>query len=391
MPHEAEGQLHWHEPSGLEPAGLSRFQQPPLAYDRYMAQEALPVMRTTFITCLLALERSPWRRLGGKGVFIQPFGTEGGLGCALLELPASGALRAEKHLFEEVMLVLEGRGTTEIWIEGSERVVFEWQPGSLFSIPPNALHRLVNATQGPAVLLGGSNAAALLNQVNDVDAVFANPFVFRDRFEAETGQAFDDIEPDPVRGLAVCRTSLVPDAIGCDLPLDNRHSPGYRQMTLAMTGPSLACTVGEHRPGRYAKAHILPAGMMTVCLRGQGYTYLWPERLGPSPWRDGRAADVLCLEQSRFALTGAGPGGGRWFHQHVVTSPGPLRLMQWRVPGHPQNPPGAEMLDETATTLAEGGGMIPYDQEDPFVRTEHARILSGLGLVNRMRDNDYAS
>jgi quercetin dioxygenase-like cupin family protein len=50
--------------------------------------------------------------------------------------------------------VVEGRGSTEVWIEGqSKKHVFEWQKGSMFSIPMNAMHRHVNATSGGALLL----------------------------------------------------------------------------------------------------------------------------------------------------------------------------------------------------------------------------------------------
>ena len=56
-----------------------------------------------------------------------------------------GALNPEKHLFEKIYFVVEGRGSTEVWLEGdSKRHTFEWQQGSLFSIPLNAYHRIVS-------------------------------------------------------------------------------------------------------------------------------------------------------------------------------------------------------------------------------------------------------
>lgn len=391
MPHELDGQVHWHEPLGLSPAGVSRYLRPMRPYDRYMEQEGLPILRASSVA-LADAPRAAWRRLAASGCFLQPFGTEGGLGCALLELAPSAGTRAEKHLFEEVMLVASGRGTTEIWLDGSsERVVFEWQTGSLFSVPPNALHRLVNATDSPGLVLCASNAPALLDLIGDVDAVFANPFEFGARFDAETGQAFDDIEPDPVRGLALCRTTLVPDAIGCDLPLDNRPSPGYRQMELGMTGPGLACAVGEHRPGRYARAQILPTNTIMVGLKGTGYAYLWPERLGPTPWRDGQGDAVMRVEQAAFTVTGAGPGSGWWYRQVFNTGAVPLRHVTVSVPGRPSGPPGEEMRDDSVTSVAEGGAMIPYALEDPFVRTAYAEALAGTRIINRMRDDDYES
>jgi quercetin dioxygenase-like cupin family protein len=392
MPHEVDGQVHWHEPSGLSAAGVSRYLRPKLAYDRFMECEGLPVLRTGSVAALSDLARAPWRRIGGRGAFLQMFGTEGGLGCALIDIPASGALRAEKHLFEEIVLVLQGRGTTELWLEDSaRRVMFEWQEGSLFSIPANALHRMVNATDAPALLFCGTNAPAMVNLLGDADAVFANPFVFRERFDDETGQAFDDIEPDPVRGLALCRTNLVPDVVRCDLPLDNRHSPGYRQMALSMTGPGLECAVGEHRPGRYAKAHLLPAGMVKIGLAGEGFCYRWPACLGPTPWQDGSGDAVLRCELGVGSIFAAGPGGGRWYHQVFNTGATPLRHLAWSVPERQAGPPGEEMRDDTAVDRADGGSMIPYSAEDPFLRAEYAGILARDGRINRMKADDYSA
>lgn len=391
MPHEVDGQVHWHEPAGLSAAGVSRFLRPALPYDRYMDSEGVPVLRAMAVPALADVARAPWRRLGGAGAFLQMFGTEGALGCAVIEIPASGVLRAEKHLFEEIVLVLSGRGTTEIWLEDAgRRVMFEWQAGSLFAIGANAVHRMVNAGPAPALLLSGTNAPALLNLVGDVDAVFANPFVFAGQMDDETGQAFDDVEPDPVRGLALCRTNLVPDVAGCDLPLDNRFSPGYRQLALGMTSAAMACSVGEHRPGRYAKAHLLPASTVMVGLRGTGFSYLWPERLGPLPWAAGSGDSVIRVDHAVHSVMAAGPGGGRWYHQMFNTGSVPLRHLTWGVPERPAGPPGEEMRDDSTVLREEGGSMIGYPQEDPFVRREYARRLAEAGLVNRMRDDDYA-
>ena len=66
--------------------------------------------------------------IGGRGSYIQLYGTEGKWGCYVIEVPPGGALNPEKHMYEEIFLVVEGRGTTEVWIEGDQkRHVFEWQ------------------------------------------------------------------------------------------------------------------------------------------------------------------------------------------------------------------------------------------------------------------------
>src|SRR5262249_15902036 len=83
----------------------------------------------------------------------------------------------------------------------------EWQKGSLFSIPVNAWHRVVNASSAPALLLGGTTAPNLMNLINNVEMMFNCPYEFRERFSGADDfyKYKDDIEPDPLRGLAVRR------------------------------------------------------------------------------------------------------------------------------------------------------------------------------------------
>src|SRR5262249_16026614 len=59
-----------------------------------------------------------------------------------------------------------------------------WQKGSLFSIPLNAYHRLVNAASAPALLLCGTSAPNVMNVIDNTDFVFNCPYTFSERFAA---------------------------------------------------------------------------------------------------------------------------------------------------------------------------------------------------------------
>ena len=248
--------------------------------------------------------------MGGRGTYIQLHGTEGKWGCYVVEVPGAGALNPEKHMYEEIYFVVEGRGSTEVWLEGdNKRHVFEWQKGSLFSIPVNAMHRIVNASSAPALLLGGTTAPNLMNLINNVDAIFNCPYQFRDRFSGADDfyKYKDDIEPDPVRGLAMRRTNFIPDIVNCDLPLDNRRSPGYRRVEPFMTGNTFYLWIGQHENGRYSKAHAHTSAAVLICIKGKGYTYTWPERLGVDAveGRQGRPGQARRLRAGRHGLGGA--------------------------------------------------------------------------------------
>jgi hypothetical protein len=81
--------------------------------------------------------------MGGNGTFIQLFGTEGRWGCYVVEVPGAGALNPERHMYEEIMVVVEGRGTTEIWTDDQKK---RWLP----------------AVAKAGIVVGGYAAAILL-------------------------------------------------------------------------------------------------------------------------------------------------------------------------------------------------------------------------------------
>ena len=357
MPHELDGEVHWHEPAGLEPAGVRRYRVPASPYERFMAAEGIETHRAVSMADLRAVPLLPWRRLGGRGAFISLFGTQGTLGQSLLEIPASGATRAERHLCDEIVLVLTGSGSTALLGQDGQRV-FEWQEGALFAIPRNATHRFINATDQPPL-------PAFLDE--------------------EAGQAFDGIEPDPVQGLALCRTGVLPDAIHCDLPLDNRASPAHRALALGMTGPGMQISLGEHRPGRYGRARLVEPGQVLVCLRGGGEIVLWPETAGTVP----TAEATIRVPQRAGVVTGLGEGGGRWFVQEFTYSPGPMRHLLVRRTPISHAAAGSERRDAMTAAWDAGGAIIPYWREDPAIRADYAQALAARGVTNRMREADY--
>ena len=224
------------------------------------------------------------------------------------------------------------------------------------------------------MLLAGTTAPNLMNLINNVGAIFDCPYQFRDRFSGADDfyKYKDDIEPDPVRGLAMRRTNFIPDIVNCDLPLDNRRSPGFRRVEPFMTGNTFYLWIGQHENGRYSKAHAHTSAAVLICIKGKGYTYTWPEHAGVTPWKDGKADLVKRVDYEPVGMVSAAPGGARWYPPAFRRLEGAVAADRLVRPALSRPRARSARRDahrlHARWTSREGGTAIPYWMEDPVHR-----------------------
>ncbi|HEX3244440.1 MAG TPA: cupin domain-containing protein [Chloroflexota bacterium] len=387
--------MPYEEPTGNTIAGRMSYKRQPAFYEQFMAEQNIPVVRGIGIRDSREVDLAPWERMGGRGAFIQFDGTEGGCGMYLLEVPGAGELKPERHIYEERLLVIEGRGTTEVWRDGSSRKqMFEWQPGSFFSIPVNLWHRMVNASRSPALILGVTTAPITMNLHPNADFIFNNPFEFTDRYDDSSDyfKPRDELEPHPESGRALLKSNLIPDIANCALPLDNSRGPGYRWISPQMAGnTNFGGFIAEYPSGRYSKAHYHISGAVLVCLRGKGYTYNWPVEVGTHPWEDGKEQTVKVAEYVAGGMVAAAPGGGNWFHQHFSISQEPLRVIN--ITGTSRSSALSVLrrdgdadrdIPAVGAEIGQGGYALPYRDEDPYIRTSYQEALAREGAEFQM-------
>ncbi len=386
----------FNEPSPTGKAGFGTWKNPKSPYDRFMEDQGISIHRDIGVHKVQDLPFKPWKRLGGRGIGIQLLGTEHLWGMYVVEVPGAGALNPERHLYEETYYVVEGRGTTEVWNENeSKKLTFEWGPGSLFGIPLNAWHRVVNATSAPALLLAATTAPNILNLVRDADFVMNCPYEFSKRFAGQDDyfKEVEEIRADPVRGLAMRLTNVIPDIVTCELPRDNRRSFSYRRVEPHMAGANFYMKIAQYETGQYSKAHKHSSGAILVCIKGKGFSYTWPDTLGMRPWEEGRGDDVKQQTYEPVGMISAAPMRGDWFHQHFGTDPAGLRLLIFDGPYGPAfrrgGAPGGQAKDVGAVDTRDGGNAIAYMDEDPQIRKTYEAELAANGMESRMPEWAY--
>ncbi|MFC1976880.1 cupin domain-containing protein [Chloroflexota bacterium] len=391
----------YEEPKGEEFGGYQRYRLPLSPYERFLKEEEVPIFRGIGVYDVRQLSLGPWKRLGGRGIFLQLDGCGPIRGMYVVEVPAAGALNSERHFYDEFMYVVEGRGSTEIWREGStKRQTFEWQAGSLFNIPTNTHHRLVNASTSPALVLAATNAPPIMNIFQSRNAIFDNPYEFRERYDESVDffKARSEVELEPVRGRAMVSSNVYHDIANCGLPRDNQRMTGSRRIQPHFTGydygPGAGGFIHDFSVGRYTVAHYHAAGAVLVCLKGKGYSFNWPVPLGTRPWEAGKGDQVKLQEYTAGGLVAAAPGGGNWYHQHFgLSKPNEtFRVMNfWCGP----TPIGAGTVNDEeggpGREVEAFGRAIQYKDEDPFIRKEYEAALKREGLKSTMPDSLWSA
>lgn len=136
------------------------------------------VWRTNFVRDLRTFPLDIWPERG-EGVSAMYFDMAG---CTVLrphvtELAAAGRTHPHRHLREELIYVLSGKGYTRIWNDEGPEIRQEWEAGDLFSPPLNAWHEHVNLdAEEPARYYSVENIV--------IDRLFENEsFVQDNKFE----------------------------------------------------------------------------------------------------------------------------------------------------------------------------------------------------------------
>src|SRR5438876_2414544 len=151
-------------------------------YRQFLKKEGIPVYEGGFID-VNKIELKPWKRVGALGAYIFLEGTAGTVDAWVCEIPPGGQTTAERHIFEEQILILSGKGRSQVWQgDQSNMITLEWEKGAVFPSPLNTCHRHINTGNDPVRMVAITNAPLLIDLFRHTDFIFDNDYVLTDRF-----------------------------------------------------------------------------------------------------------------------------------------------------------------------------------------------------------------
>ena len=334
-------------------------------YTRWVRSEGLDIISSFYIPDLHTVELKPWARRGGHGVFLNHDASRTSNDCYVCEIPAGRQLEPQRQLFEEMVYVLDGRGSTSVWNDAGKRITFEWKAGAIFAIPLNTWHQHFNGSgTQPARYVAVTNAPVIINAFGDLNFVFNTSYDFTERFNGEPEYFANRGEQ---KGLLL-DTNFVADAVNLPLYTANERGAGGGHIRFSMAKGYLNSHISQFPIGTYKKAHAHGPGAHVIIMSGEGYSLMWPEGEEPKryEWKEGSMVVPPNL----------------WFHQHFNTGDGPARYLAFKAEGVAIR--NAQGVPKSWISKRLGGDQIDYADESPRIRQWFTEALKKKGLESRM-------
>jgi len=320
---------------------------------------------------LHTVELKPWARRGGKGVFMNHEASRTSNDCYVCEIPPGKTLAPQRQLFEETIMILDGRGSTTVWNDAGQRITFEWKAGALFAIPLNCWHQHFNGSgREPARFVSVTNAPIVINLYEDLDFIFGTKYDFKGRFNGEPDYFS---AKDETKGFLLA-TNFVPDAVNLPLITAKERGAGGGHIRFNFAKSSLNSHISQFPIGTYKKAHAHGPGAHVIILSGEGYSLMWPE--GDEPRYYKWEVGTMIVPPNM------------WLHQHFNTGPTPARYLAFKHEGVAIR--NAQGVPKAWISKRLGGDQIDYRDENPETRKQFAQELAKHGLTAQM-DKAYAA
>ena len=361
--------------------------QPPARYgvDPYLdwiSAEGVPVVQDYGIY-LFDVETAMWPRYGMKGAVCHCEGRGDFASMFLFEIAPGGSSTPQRHLYEEVIYVLEGTGSTQIEFADGSRRSFEWGPRSLFAVPINARHRHFNGSgQNRALFVTTTDMPLLMNLFHNEKFIFDTDFEFSER----TGKSqYYAGEGDLIMvrpGNHMWETNFVPDLEQIALTEWDARGAGSSIILFVLADGNMHAHISEMPVGTYKKAHRHGSGAHVMIVAGSGYSLFW--------WEDKQ--DFKRLDWKHGMVF---PPPEKQWHQHFNTGASPARYLATSM-GSIRYPLTARKRRSTgsttkggdiavATSTRKGGDQIEYEDQDPRIHRMFIAELRGAGGVSKMQ------
>lgn len=351
------------------------------AYLEWVGREGLKVSEGYGID-LFAVETTPWPRIGVKGAAVHLKGRGDFCNMFVYDLGPGQSTSPQRHLYEEVIYVLEGNGSTQITYSDGTKRSFEWGPKSLFAIPLNARYRHFNASgRERALLAATTDLPLMMNLFHNEAFIFDIDYDFTER-AGKQGYYSGEGDLITVRpGNHMWETNFVPDLAAIELKTWGDRGAGGTNIMFVLADGSMHAHISEMPVGTYKKGHRHGPGFHVMCVTGHGYSLCWYEG----------EKDFLRIDWKHGTVF---PPADQQFHQHFNCSDKPARYLATTLGGLRYPVTFAQRRSllgikgevmAVALDIKKGGDQIEYADQDARIHRIWLEEMRKNGIEPRMQ------
>src|SRR5581483_2040357 len=341
-------------------------------YLEWAKAENVPIL-DEFAVNLHEVQTGDWARMGTPGAFVHLKGRGDFMSLFVIDIPPGGKTAPQRHLYEEVVYVVSGHGSTKVEIDGQTHS-FEWGPHSLFALPLNVPYQHFNASgTEKARLCSANNLTAIMNQFYDQDFIFNNPYVFRGRVLKEDYFQGEGEMCETQRGRFMWETNFVSDVANIKLEAGDKRGAKSSNMRFSLAEGIIHAHTSEMPVGTYKKGHRHGPDFHVLTLKGQGYSLFWQEGEKDFIRIDWKPGVVFAPVDQIF-------------HQHFNTSPYPARYLALAVGSlrYPLTAQKRKIFLGVDQDVKQGGAQIEYQDQDPRIHKPFLEELAKNGVKSGM-------
>jgi oxalate decarboxylase/phosphoglucose isomerase-like protein (cupin superfamily) len=343
----------------------------------WSANQGVPIIEDFGIN-LMQVDVGPWDRYGMDGAICLLKGRDDFISLFCFELPPGSKSRPMSHIYEEVIYVMEGYGSTTIETPDGQKHSLEWGRNSLFSVPVNAKYQHFNGSgQAPARFVSVHNFPFLINLFRNEEFIFNNPMAFSERLGPNGYFAGDGEMIEIKPGSHQWETNFVADITNFELKAWAARGKGSSSLRWILSDGTMGCHTSEIITGTYKKAHRHMMGVNVFTIDGEGYSLLWYE---------GKEDELVRVDWGHGVVI---TPPEQMFHQHFNTGTTPSRYLavQFGTVRYPMTAAKKDIWSgKNATSIEDGGAQIEYENQMPEIHKMWLGDIDRKGIPSEMGD-----
>ena len=348
---------------GASPASLRN------PYLEWAEAEGVPIIED-FGVDLNGLEMRPWPRFGVDGAIVHLKGRGDFISVFRFDIRPGGKSAPLHHLYEQVVYVLSGNGSTTVEAGDGSSHTFEWAAGSMFALPTNVKHQHFNGSGREAARLSiTNNLCVVMNLFRNADFIFGSDYEFVGKeYGASDFSGAGQYIPAP-RDRAMWETNFVPSVEMAELLSDDKRGEGSATQIFILSDVGMHAHCAQMPVGTYKKAHRHGSDYHVMVIDGKGFSLFWYEG----------DRDFVRIDWEPGWMF-APPD--QMYHQHFNTGSSVVRYMATaignsRYPFTERNRQGKLGVD---VSVKDGGMQLEFEDQDPRVHEVYLSALAKNGV-----------